>query len=387
MRIAVVSTMGATPWGGSEELWALMAGHALDDGHEVALFVHRWPELHPALRALSERGARLYRRGRSYALAGERMAGRVLRRPVRLSPPPVLSSFRHLYAWRPDVVVISEGTFFSFVHVGEVADWLAESGTPYVPLVQYLSDAYGVADAFRERAARFYGQAARVAFVSAGNLESGQRQLAARLPNATVVQNPVKLVDAGPMPLPPAGPAQLASVGRLAVGDKGQDVLLQTLGGPAWRGREWRLNLYGTGGDEGYLRALAGMYGVADRVAFHGHVTDVPSIWAANHLLVMPSRAEGTPLALLEAMRCGRAAVVTDVGGNVEWVREGHTGFVAEAPTARSFGAALERAWAARAEWSALGRTAYDEAARRLDAEPGRTLLNMVTGAARAESD
>ena len=52
------------------------------------------------------------------------------------------------------------------------------------------------------------------------------------------------------------------------------------------------------------------------------------------------------PLALVEAMLCGRTAVVTDVGGNAEWIEDGETGFVAEAATAKSFGAALkERGW------------------------------------------
>ena len=46
------------------------------------------------------------------------------------------------------------------------------------------------------------------------------------------------------------------------------------------------------------------------------------SLGVRNHLLVLPSRAEGTPIALVEAMICARPAVVTDVGGNVEWLED-----------------------------------------------------------------
>ena len=58
---------------------------------------------------------------------------------------------------------------------------------------------------------------------------------------------------------------------------------------------------------------------------FAGYQSDVRAIWAREQLLVMSSRDEGTPLALVEAMLCGRSAIVSDVGGNQEWVTEAQT--------------------------------------------------------------
>ena len=55
---------------------------------------------------------------------------------------------------------------------------------------------------------------------------------------------------------------------------------------------------------------------------------------------------------------------------------------VAEAATVRSFGAALERAWAARDAWPALGERARRAAERLCDPAPGRTLLSLVLAAA-----
>ena len=128
---------------------------------------------------------------------------------------------------------------------------------------------------------------------------------------------------------------------------KGQDLLLQALSGEPWKGCCWLLRFYGAGPDRPYLGRLADYYQISERVEFCGHVRDVRSIWADNHLLVMSSRSEGTPLALVEAMICARPAVVTDVGGHMEWVEEPATGFVAEAASARSLDVALERGWGA----------------------------------------
>ena len=79
-----------------------------------------------------------------------------------------------------------------------------------------------------------------------------------------------------------------------------------------------------------------------------------------------------------------RPAVVADVGGNTEWIEESEWGFVAEAATKRSFGAALERAWRERANWEALGPHARETAARRGDPVPEETRLDLLTKVAEA---
>ena len=91
-------------------------------------------------------------------------------------------------------------------------------------------------------------------------------------------------------------------------------------------------------------------------VNFQGHVSNVRMIWEQNHLLVLPSRFEGLPLALVEAMLCARPACVTDVGGNAELCEDGVTGFVAPAATAASISSTLEQAWNRRNEWESMGK-------------------------------
>jgi glycosyltransferase involved in cell wall biosynthesis len=105
------------------------------------------------------------------------------------------------------------------------------------------------------------------------------------------------------------------------------------------------------------LERLAQRLGLSDRVVFVGHVSPA-EIWASNHVLVMPSRLEGLPLAMVEAMLCGRPVVATDVAGHSEIIEDGVTGFLADAPTVSSMAKALERFWARRAHAVEIGAAA-----------------------------
>jgi glycosyltransferase involved in cell wall biosynthesis len=193
-----------------------------------------------------------------------------------------------------------------------------------------------------------------------------------------VVQNPVNLGSFEAVRWPVGANGRMACVARLDVSAKGQDVLFEALAGPAWAGRDWRLSVVGGGPDRDYLEALARFYGIAERVDFAGHVGDVRRVWERHELLVLPSRSEGTPLALVEALVAGRPAVVTDVGGSAAWVADGETGFVAPAATPTAVSAALERAWDRRADWERMGAAAHAAAVGRVDRDPGATLLEAI---------
>lgn len=76
------------------------------------------------------------------------------------------------------------------------------------------------------------------------------------------------------------------------------------------------------------------------------------------------------PLALIEAMLCGRAAIVTNVPGNAELLEEGVTGFIARAPDVVSLDEALERAYVCRADWQAMGERAAEAIRRQIPPDP-----------------
>jgi glycosyltransferase involved in cell wall biosynthesis len=368
MKIAIISTLKGGPWGGSEELWAAMAHAAIEHGHEVLISTLRWSEPHPKLISLRAHGAKLYYRPRLTTSKLGQLQGKVL------------SPFRALFKQRPDIILINQGGTYDPLmdNLGDLFPQLYSSGIPYVVLCHRNESSFVPSPALRAKAARWFQGAARVLFVAEDNLRTAERQLAQALPNARVVRNPVNLDDCDPVPWPSIELPQLANVARLDASFKGQDLLLEALSHKAWRDRPWHLNVYGTGPDRDYLETLAQHFGLARRVTFHGHVGDVRSIWANNHLLVLPSRREGTPLSLVEAMLCGRPAMVTDVGGNAEWITEGEDGFIAKGDSVAEIFNAMECAWAAQGKWHLLGQTAHAAATARFIPQPGKQLLNEI---------
>ena len=142
-----------------------------------------------------------------------------------------------------------------------------------------------------------------------------------------------------------------------------------------WRDRLWHLNLYGTGPEADYIHQLIDRYQLTARVTCHGYVSDIQSVWRKNHLMLLPSRGEGMPLAVLEAMMCARPTVATEVGGIQELLVEGISGWVAECATPSAFGRAMERAWKAREQWQEMGYQAHRAAHRAAQDDPPMRLL------------
>jgi len=367
MKIGVISTLTGVSWGGSEELWATMVEEALKDHQDVAISICHEASIPLKFSEIRQNHVRVFRRRP------------LLWRRIENVIAKIASPLREIFRWKPDVVCISECGTYESAHFAELLDFLSNGAIPYVVVCQFNSDSSGIGN--RALAKDFFERAFRVAFVSRTNLKSAERQIAHTLTNAIVLQNPVNLSNLSAVPYSPSSRKNIANVARLSARHKGQDILLEILSSPLWRNREWRLRFYGGGRDRDYLDALARHYAIADNVEFCGQVNDIRSIWEANHLLILPSRAEGTPLALVEAMLCGRPAVVTDVGGNAEWIEDGKSGFVAEAPTAKSFGRALERAWLAQAEWEKMGIEARSRALMKFDKSAGKSLLKVLLDA------
>jgi glycosyltransferase involved in cell wall biosynthesis len=346
-RIAFVSTMSWAPWGGSEELWSEAALRLRREGHEVAASIASWTPVPAKIAMLSQEGVQVSRRRHDQPKFAVRTWRRLTRSRSR--------EFTWLRRYAPDLVVISQGAITDGL---EWMEYCQRIGQPYATIVQANAETWWQSDEMSDRMARGYSAARSVFCVSRHNLTLLERQIGQPLPNGQVVQNPNN-VSSSPLLPPPAqdGVLRLACVARLEPASKGQDLLFLTLASPKWRERPVELNLYGSGPCERSLRNLALSLGLK-RVHFRGQVPDILQIWRENHLLVLPSRWEGLPLSLIEAMWCGRPAVVTDVGGNTELCLDGETGFVARAPEVCLIDHALERAWERRAEWEAMGKAA-----------------------------
>jgi glycosyltransferase involved in cell wall biosynthesis len=134
-----------------------------------------------------------------------------------------------------------------------------------------------------------------------------------------------------------------STIGR-AVPVKGWDVLLQAFRAVLDEFPQARLLLAGStgAGDERAcfesLQRQVETLGLAGRVRFTGHVTDIGPVLTASDAFVLPSRSEGYSLALLEALGAGLPVVSTRVGIAPEVVIEGKNGFLVEREDAAALG-------------------------------------------------
>jgi L-malate glycosyltransferase len=292
---------------------------------------------------------------------------------------PWVASFSGLHKFAPDVLFLTAG---SALVPSEFINDLERSGALAFPYVIVCHNSYlfdtPIDTQTQETVARYYLGAQRVLFVAERTYKETEHLLAAKLAHVTIVRNPINLSDTSAVPMPGGSTVRIASLGRLTMRSKGQDVLLAALGSPQLRDRDWSLSIYGEGPHLKNLKILAEHYQIAKRIDFKGHANDVRAIWAEHHLHVLPSRNESAPLVLVEAMLCGRPSVANDVGGVCEWISEPETGFISTGANIESFQSALERAWSVRDDWEAIGQRARAKALQMLDPDPGGTVLKVL---------
>jgi glycosyltransferase involved in cell wall biosynthesis len=258
---------------------------------------------------------------------------RVLRRAIRDS--------------RPDVVV-------SFINQTNVLTLLAGEGLGLPTLVVEQSDprTFPIKPVWDYLRRITYRRASRIILLSERDTDFFAPQLRERI---TVIPNPFIPPPAPPETTQPAGatrPPQLIAVGRLHH-DKGFDILLEAFALLKDSHPEWRLIVLGEGEERARLEARRDALHLRERVSFPGLVKDPYHFLTRAMIFVMPSRTEGFPLALCEALACGLPAVCSDCAGGVRDIIQDMVNGVLVPP---NDSAALARA---------LGRLMGDEDERR----------------------
>lgn len=124
---------------------------------------------------------------------------------------------------------------------------------------------------------------------------------------------------------------------------KGHVHLLEALPAVAARVPAVRCLLVGDGPLRPALEARAAALGLAGLCRFTGARDDVADLLAAAEIAVLPSRSEGLPFVLLEAMALGKPVVATAVGGVPEVVENGDTGLLVASGDVPGLAAALTR--------------------------------------------
>lgn len=370
MRIAFISTILGYPWGGADTLWTRAAEAASDRGDQLLLSVSTAVANHPRIVALIATGA--VAEIRDPVVSPPSLGARLLRK-LGLARSHDSGLIFALQSFRPDLVIFSQGGTYDLVLHPKLTAWLRSSGTRFRIIANWQEEYPRLDEANLPFIRDTFVAADRLNFVSTRNLTVTRRHLGLLLPNAQVIQNPLRWQPADVAPWPAGPVTRLATVSRLDEG-KGIQFLLQALTacGPALP--DWQLNIHGQGPFEPPLRVAAAPLG--GRVQFRGYVKQLRDIWAENHLMVSPAIEDGVPMTIPEAMLCARPVLATCVGGAEDWLDHGRTGFLCPKRDASALAATLREAFAARDRWETMGRAAAEAAAGRYRAEDHLLLIS-----------
>ena len=349
--------------GGSEELWIQTAGFLRENGSTV-IALTEWAASAKRVKQLEAMGVThiaLHRSQNSFIKAFDRVFKRESRAIRCLE-----SCLRRI---RPNMVVFNSGTLVDGIDLLEHIHLLQ---LPCAVITHLVSSDNWPDDNLAARIQSAYSSAVAVGFVSEHNRKLYFSQIGESLTNSVIVRNPF-LVSRDHIPFPeisPTSPVRLALPARLHPRTKGQDILFEVLARPEWRTRNLQVSLFGKGGCDNALRKLSNSLEISDKVFFAGHVDDMNEVWRTHHALVLPSRHEGLPIAMIEAMWAGRLVIATPAGGIPEMITNGQTGFLAYACTADALNKAMNEAWQQQHRWATMGEEGRKLVQDRIPADP-----------------
>jgi glycosyltransferase involved in cell wall biosynthesis len=173
-----------------------------------------------------------------------------------------------------------------------------------------------------------------------------------------------------PLPERPPGGVRFVMASRLA-DEKGCRESIAAFAEVAANSRDASLDIYGSGPELSELVRLVEAHQLADRVTFHGHVDSATLATALPRYDVFIQHSlyrEGSPVSIAEAMACGLPVVATAVGGNVDLVVDGATGFIVAERDIPAMAQAMRRLTESAALREHMGRTARIRVVESFDA-------------------
>lgn len=375
-------------WGGSEELWAKTVPFIQSAGYQVVVCKNQIHHNHKRIAGLKENGVTFLPTAPAKPFL-VRLYWKIVNKIrfwIGIKGDPDKPYFyywydsltfkKYLKKYKPKMVLVSQGVNFDGLHYAHAC---MDCKVPYALVSHKAVDFYWPQHFdHRESIRSIFKNARHCFFVSEHTKRLTEEQYGLRLPGSRVILNPIKNTEYIPFPSTEEG-FQLCCIGRIFIVEKGQDMLIRVLSQPKWKSRPVVVNFIGTGPDEVVLKELAELLGV-NNISFHGHVDDVYELWGKSHALVLPSRTEGLPLVIVEAMMAGRPVITTDVGGNKEFLEEGETAFIGHAND-QSFEEAMERAWQRRQCWAEMGEKASRSIRSRIHESPEKTFANQLLSA------
>ena len=357
----VIVTSCEEDWGGSEELWGKSVSYFIDASYSVTVYKKLINFGHPEFITLAKLGVNFVELKppvikKTYATRlRDKLLKLVRRNKNILDLSNSLAIFtKNITKEQPNLVLVSQGINFDGLSYASIC---LNLNIPYVIISQKAVDFYWPPKDARKNMTYAFKNALHCFFVSKHNLTLTSEQFGITFNNASIIHNPNKVKAIVPYPCA-TSIIRLACIGRLFILDKGQDILLRIMSKKKWRERNIIITFIGNGIDEEGLKDMAKLHNLKN-VEFIGHVNDITTVYKRYHALIQPSRSEGMPLAIVEAMAAGRLVIATRAGGNAELVMDEITGYTGHA-NEDDFDEAMERAWNNFHNWEKMGLAAAD---------------------------
>jgi glycosyltransferase involved in cell wall biosynthesis len=253
-----------------------------------------------------------------------------------------MNNVARVRAIRKALRVFAGDTLVSFIAPMNVLAIIASFGLGYRVIISERNDParqrFGAMwDWLRRRLYRY-------ADIVSANSRAALTTLKSYVPPGKLVYlpNPLRRASAPP----DAGERRIPlvlTVGRLHR-QKGHDVLVRAFARIAHVLPDWHLCIIGEGEERARLEQLIVTLCIADRTRLVGCVDDPFTWYHRASIFAFPSRWEGTPNALLEAMSCGLPVVVSDAAPSVlELVGQEREGLVARAEDESALAEAISR--------------------------------------------
>ncbi|MBV6478557.1 MAG: Glycosyltransferase Gtf1 [Ignavibacteria bacterium] len=361
-KIAIVST-NKSAWGGSEYLWYYTALRLKESNNiDLKVSIPRWKDIPPLVKELSNKGIEVIYN------TGTRNFSKKVRWIIKsdIIYDYKNEGFKFLIRYKPDLVIINQGGNTGGI---DLMEYCLNNNLKFVTISNVANEAKWPDDELNKRLSKVLPEALINFYVSKANLKLTEIQIGQDINNAEIIMNPFNVRFDNDIAYPEVKEFYyMANVARHEFYAKGQDLLFQVLDEKKWRERNIIVNLYGKGLHSYSVEKLIRYFDLAN-VKLNGHINP-EEIWKINHALLLTSRYEGLPLALIEAMLCGRTGVVTKVSGNPEVMFDNETGFLANAATPEFIDEAMERAWSRRNEWETMGLIAKQYIKKTIHKDP-----------------
>jgi GalNAc-alpha-(1->4)-GalNAc-alpha-(1->3)-diNAcBac-PP-undecaprenol alpha-1,4-N-acetyl-D-galactosaminyltransferase len=280
--------------GGAERVMSIVANYWISQGWDVTLIMLVAPtqpsfyQLDPRIK-LKPLGVAGDSANLVAAIGNTWQRVKILRQEIIASQPDVVISFMNsvnvyaiLACWKLNIpIIVSEHIYPGATDANKIWQFIMKWAYRYADLVTVLT----------QNALPFYPAA------------QGYRTIV--MPNP--VTTPAIVVEmARLLPTP-----SLIAIGRLNP-QKGFDLLIKAFARIQAKYPDWQITILGEGSMRSELEDLRSQLQLTDRVHLPGLVTNIQDYLDQADLFVMPSRFEGFPMALCEAMACGLPVLATD---------------------------------------------------------------------------